>query len=99
MVFQRFDHVLCSLPADALAAVLVASPDWGPAEGSKQALIEELQAIVYATVWTVNIAYPTSQLRHPGFGMLVPSSAKLRLLGITFDSYGRSASHCSLTSG
>ena len=50
-------------------------------------LSTSLSSLPYANVWVVNLAYPTSVLRTPAFGLLCASHHSTEgLLGIAFDS-------------
>ncbi|NWI69516.1 PPOX oxidase, partial [Todus mexicanus] len=71
------DHVVCALPAAALAEVL-------PAEA--EPLARELRQIPAVSVAVVNLQYEGVALPVTGFGHLVPSSEDASLLGIVYDS-------------
>ncbi|NXQ32738.1 PPOX oxidase, partial [Alaudala cheleensis] len=71
------DHVLCALPAAALARAL-------PAEA--EPLSRELRGIAAASVAVANLQYQSVTLPVTGFGHLVPSSEDPALLGIVYDS-------------
>ena len=71
------DNVISSLPAGQLAPLLAKQhPE----------LSKELAAIPTVTVGVVNLQYRGKQLKQEAFGFLVPSSQKLPILGIVFDS-------------
>ncbi|KAJ9600130.1 hypothetical protein L9F63_009540 [Diploptera punctata] len=71
------DNVICSLPAAQLAPLI-----------SKQhpLLSEDLAAIPSVTVGVVNLQYKGRLLNQDAFGFLVPTSQKLPILGVIFDS-------------
>ncbi|XP_069734894.1 protoporphyrinogen oxidase [Phaenicophaeus curvirostris] len=71
------DHVICALPAAALAQAL---PD------EAEPLARELRAIPAVSVAVVNLQYRGVTLPVTGFGHLVPSSEDPALLGIIYDS-------------
>ncbi|NWH66441.1 PPOX oxidase, partial [Geococcyx californianus] len=71
------DHVVCALPAAALAEVL-------PEEA--EPLARELRSITAVSVAVVNLQYQGVVLPVTGFGHLVPSSEDPALLGIVYDS-------------
>ncbi|XP_053907100.1 protoporphyrinogen oxidase [Cuculus canorus] len=71
------DHIVCALPAAALAAAL---PD------EAEPLARDLRAIPAVSVAVVNLQYRGVTLPVTGFGHLVPSSEDPALLGIVYDS-------------
>jgi len=72
--------IICALPAYALPAV-----SW-PEEWSRS--VSEMSAARYAPIATVALGFLQSQVRHPldGFGVLLPSVEKGRILGALFNS-------------
>ena len=71
------DHVISGLPAQRLANII--PKDW-------KTLAAELSNIHAATVGVVNLEYEGGVVPLDGFGFLVPSSDKIQVLGIIFDS-------------
>lgn len=78
---EQFDHVFLALAARDAAAALSAEP-------AAAELRAALEAVPYASVQVVTLRYGRDQqVSLPaGFGMLVPESASLELLGVSFDS-------------
>uniref|UniRef100_A0A1B6CHX2 Protoporphyrinogen oxidase n=1 Tax=Clastoptera arizonana TaxID=38151 RepID=A0A1B6CHX2_9HEMI len=72
-----FNHLLSSISAKKLAPLL---SDQHPF------LSQELDKIPMVSVAVVNVAYKGKHLKDNAFGLLVPPSEKLSLLGIVFDS-------------
>jgi len=74
---DHFDAVIIAAPAHAAAAVL---------QSTNEILARELAAINYSSSITVTLAYDESVRRSlpPGFGFLVPRSARHRMLAATF---------------
>lgn len=70
------DHVISSLPAKQLAPLLTKQhPELG----------KELSSIPTVSVVVVNLQFKGRLLKENAFGLLVPSSEKLPILGIVFD--------------
>ncbi|XP_070551894.1 protoporphyrinogen oxidase-like [Ptychodera flava] len=71
------DHVISTLPAKVLAAVL---PD------EHSSLAEILNQIDSVTVAVINLEFEGAVLPEEGFGYLVPSWERSKLLGVVYDS-------------
>jgi oxygen-dependent protoporphyrinogen oxidase len=70
------DHVISSIPAKQLAPLVAEQhPELG----------EELSSIPTVTVAVVNLQFKGRVLRQDAFGLLVPSSENVPILGIVFD--------------
>lgn len=72
---KSFDHVISTLPAYGLSALL-----------PKSALKDLLLTIPFATLGVVHLGYTDSVNLFKGFGYLVPSNEKEAILGTVFDS-------------
>lgn len=72
-----YDHLVCSLSADSVAPLL---------NDSHAVLKENLNDIVTVSVGLVNLEYKGNVIKNGGFGILVPSSEPVNLLGIIYDS-------------
>lgn len=73
------DGVICTLPADAAAAVLTTlDPE----------LAADLKAIPFSSTATVNLAYRRSDVAHPldGYGFVVPHVERRKIMACTFSS-------------
>lgn len=72
---EGFDQVISTLPAYALA-------EYFPGTRFQKLL----NSIPFATVSVVHLGYHSKVLKKEGFGYLVPSSEKEKVLGVIFDS-------------
>lgn len=78
---EKFAAVVCALPADALASLMVE----GVPEAYRLAMLREIDHPPVASVFT---GYKRDQVQHPldGFGMLVPQVEHRLILGTLFSS-------------
>ncbi len=77
---ERFDRVVSTLPAPALARLVVGA-------GAERPLAS-LEGIEHPAVTSLFLGYRRDQVAHPldGFGALVPSAEKRSVIGILFSS-------------
>ncbi len=71
------DHVISALPAHCLASLVAANDP---------ALANLLQGIHATSVAVVNVGYRRRVLQREGFGYLIPSQEKEKILGVVWDS-------------
>jgi protoporphyrinogen/coproporphyrinogen III oxidase len=72
---EGFDKIISTLPAHALADLLPESR-----------LQKQLRSIPFATAGVVHLGFRKQVHEYQGFGYLVPSSEKEKILGVIFDS-------------
>ena len=71
----KADYLISTIPATALGSLLSSTP-----------LAAPLQQLPYANLSIVNLGFETSVLPYQGFGYLVPSREKQKILGCVWDS-------------
>ncbi|KAI3630967.1 hypothetical protein MIR68_010997 [Amoeboaphelidium protococcarum] len=78
---QKFDHVISTLPAYALAGILGSLQD--------QVLRDQMQSIEYCTFAPVNIVWRqrVEILLKPSIGVLFPYNAELPVTGVIIDTF------------
>lgn len=74
---ENVDSVISALPSHSLAKVV---------EGQHPSLSAYLRNIPYVDVAVVNLQYEGNLLKENGFGLLVPPTEQLPILGVIFDS-------------
>nr|CAD7205172.1 unnamed protein product [Timema douglasi] len=76
-ITHEANHIISALPASKLATLVHAQ---------HPQLSRELSAIPTVSVAVVNLQYKGKHLKNEAFGFLVPSSEKIPILGIIYDS-------------
>nr|CAD7407207.1 unnamed protein product [Timema cristinae] len=76
-ITHEANHVISALPASKLATLV---------RTQHPQLSQELSAIPTVSVAVVNLQYKGKHLKNEAFGFLVPSSEKIPILGIIYDS-------------
>jgi protoporphyrinogen oxidase len=78
---ERFSRVILALPAPALARLTIGSP-------GAQTSLASLDHLEHPAVASLFLGFRREQVAHPldGFGVLLPSVEKRRLLGVLFNS-------------
>lgn len=71
------DRIFSALPAKKLASILSHTDPLFP---------KNLEAIPTTSIATINVGYHSSVLQREGFGYLIPSKEKQKLLGVVWDS-------------
>jgi oxygen-dependent protoporphyrinogen oxidase len=81
---EAFDAIVCALPADALAALVVE----GEVDAAVTRSLGELRQIEHPAVVSVFFGYRRAEVAHPldGFGALVPAVERAAILGTLFSS-------------
>lgn len=88
-VTEEYNHVFSTIDSLSLASILETNATEVTIElkETKHLLIKELNNIVYASVWVVNMTFDEDVAsKFPGFGFLVPTIENLPILGVSFDS-------------
>lgn len=70
------DHIISTLPVYALKEILPLNPD----------VEKKLSALTYASITAINAGFENQVLHTHGFGYLVPSKYRLKMLGCVWDS-------------